>query len=177
MNENNLDIEIRIIKEAFDETRTIIGYAPEEMIPLNDSFHHGGDLFITDEGELIALEYQMRNFDENELAKYVELAEELYEKNEVSVSIYVLCPNTIKVTAPECVIKSEAIFNIKLACFSPNPAYDALEHMKEKVNKKIKLDEEDLDVLSRIPMMGPKEDRKKLRVECFKIIKQSFEMI
>ncbi|MBR0271984.1 MAG: hypothetical protein IJQ68_08365 [Methanobrevibacter sp.] len=176
MNENNLDIEIRIMKEAFDETRTIVGYAPEEM-KTNNNTPHNGDLFITDGGELISLEYQMIDFDENELARYVELAEELYEKNNVAISIYVLCPNTIQVTAPECVIKSEATFNIKLACFAPNPAYDALYHIKEKVDKKIRLDEKDLDILSAIPMMGPKEDRKKLRVECFKIIKQSLEII
>ena len=79
MDKENIEYKIQIIKDAFDEKRNIIGYAPNEMIKVNEDCHQGGDIFITDENELIDLEYQMKNFDEAELAKYVELAEELYE--------------------------------------------------------------------------------------------------
>ena len=110
MNNEKIRPEIQIIKEAFQEKRNIIDYAPEEMIQVSEYCHNGGDIFITEEGELIDLEYQMKDFDEEELVKYIELAEELYEKNNVVISIYILCPKTIKVTAPEIPIKSTAIF-------------------------------------------------------------------
>lgn len=177
MNENMELKEIKIIKEVFDEKRKIIGYAPEEMIEVSDECHPGGDIFITSEGELIDLEYQMKDFDESELMKYVELAEELYEKNNVSVSIYVLCRDTIQVTAPECIINSKATFNIKLACYNINPAYDALYEIKEKAAKKIELNDEDLYALLMIAVMGPKKDRRNLIIECFKIINQSLNII
>ncbi|WP_407380580.1 hypothetical protein [Methanobrevibacter sp.] len=175
MNENLDCEEIRIIKEVFDETREITGYASPEMTEVNEDCYKGGDIFITEGGELIDLECQMKDFDEVELANYVELAENLYEKNKVPISIYILCPNTIQVTAPECTIKSEAIFNIKLACYNSNPVYDALYHIKDKVNRNMKLNDEDMEVLIRIPVMGPKKDRKNLRIECFRILKKSLE--
>ena len=175
MNNEKTTQEIQIIKEAFDEKRNIVGYAPKEMIQVSEHCHNGRDIFITEEGELIDLEYQMKNFDETELVKYIELAEELYEKNNVAISIYILCPKTIKVTAPEIPIKSNAIFNIKLACFEGNPIYNMLYHIKEKINKNIPLDEEDYDNLLRIPVMGPEEDKNNLRIECFKLLNKAMK--
>lgn len=174
MNNESIPQEIRIIKEAFKETRNIIDYAPPEMIEVSEGCHKGGDIFITEEGDLIDLEYQFRDFDEEELAKYAELAEELYEKNEVPISIYVLCSKAIRVLVPVIPIKSEAIFNIKVACFDNNPIYDTLYHIKEKVDKKISLNDEDLMELLTIPVMVPRKDRKNLRVECFKLIREAF---
>ena len=176
MSENMDCKEIQIIKEVFDETREIMGYAPREMIELSDKCHPRGDIFITREGELIDLEYQMKDFDESELEKYVELAEELYEKNNVPISIYVLCPNTVQVTAQECIISSEATFNIKLAYYNMNPAYDTLYEIKEKVNKNIKLNDEDLYALLMIAVMGPKKDRRNIILECIKIIDYSLNI-
>lgn len=176
MNENMKYKEIQIIKEVFDETRKIIGFAPEEMIEVSDNCHPGGDIFITQDGELIDLEYQMIDFDENELLKYVELAEELYKNNNVPISVYILCPDTIQVTVQECIINSEATFNIKLACYNVNPAYDALYEIKEKANKNIELNDEDLYALLMIAVMGPKKDRRNLIIECFKIMNQSLNI-
>lgn len=175
MNEENITQEIRIIKEAFKEKRNIIGYAPPEMTEVCDECYPGGDIFITEEGDLIDLEYQFRDFDEEELAKYAELAEELYEKNKVPISIYVLCPKTARILVPEIPIKSEATFNIKLACFGENPLYEMLYHIKEKVDKNIGLKDEDLMGLLTIPTMVPKKDRKKLRIECFKLIRKHYD--
>lgn len=171
MNEENITEKIRIIRDAFDEKRNIIDYAPQEMIELCDECHQGGDIFITEEGALIDLEVQFKDFDEEDLAKYVELAEELYEKNEVPISIYVLCSK--RVLVPEIPIKSEAVFNIKLACLEYNPIYDILFQINEKVEKGIPLDDEDYFGLLTLPMMGPKKDRKKLRVECFGILRKA----
>lgn len=172
MNNEKILQEIQIIKEAFDEKRNILGYAPKEMIQVSESCHEGGDIYITEEGDLIDLEYQMKDFDETELVKYIELAEELYEKNNAAISIYILCPKTIKVTAPEIPIKSTAIFNIKLACFEGNPVYNMLYQIKEKIDKNIPIDEEDYDNLLMIPMMGPKKEKNNLRIECFKLLKK-----
>lgn len=173
MNNKKITQEIQIIKEAFNEKRKIIDYAPQEMIKVSEDCYDGGDIFITEDGELIDLEYQINDFDEAELVKYIELAEELYEKNNVKISIYVLCPNMINITAPEVPIKSDATFNIKLARFEGNPVYDMLYHIKEKVDKHILLDEEDFNTLLMIPMIGPKKDRKNLRIECFRLINRA----
>ena len=53
MDKENIEYKIQIIKDAFDEKRNIIGYAPNEMIKVNEDCHQGGDIFITDENELI----------------------------------------------------------------------------------------------------------------------------
>lgn len=172
MNEENIKQQIKIIKDAFDEKRNIIGFAPPEMINKN---YEDKDIFITDTGELIDLEYQNKDFDESELARYVELAEELYSINKVPISIYILCPKNIRISAPECKIKSDAVFNIKLACYGENPVYDILYQIKEKVDKKIRLNDEDIETLEMIPMIGPKEERTKLRVECFKLLNKSMK--
>ena len=49
MNENLDCEEIRIIKEVFDETREITGYASPEMTEVNEDCYKGGDIFITEE--------------------------------------------------------------------------------------------------------------------------------
>ena len=48
MDKENIEYKIQIIKDAFDEKRNIIGYAPKEMINVNEDCHQGGDIFITD---------------------------------------------------------------------------------------------------------------------------------
>lgn len=171
MNENLETEKIEIIKEAFEEKREIIGLAPQEMTLIDDQ-NSIGDVFITDSGELIDLELQMVDFDEVELAKYVEIAEKLYEKNNVGISIYVLCPKTVNVTAPECTIKSDAEFTIKLSCYEGSPVYEIFLKIKENVNKKMELNKDDINALEMIPMMGPKEERTRLRIECFRLIKK-----
>ncbi|WP_407413217.1 hypothetical protein [Methanobrevibacter sp.] len=171
MNEENITEKIRIIQEVFDEKRNIIDYAPPEMVEVCNECYPGGDIFITKEGELIDLECQFKDFDEEDLAKYAELAEELYEKNKVPISIYVLCSE--RVLVPEIPIKSEAIFNIKLARIEHNPIYDTLFQIKEKVENGMPLDDEDFFGLLTLPIMGSKKDRKKLRVECYRLLRKA----
>lgn len=173
MTENIQSNEIEIIKETFDEKREIMGPAPEEMVEVDEDIHQGGDFFITDTDEIIDLEFQMKEFNEEELAKYVELAEELYYKNKVHISIYILCPKNIRITAPECIIRSDASFNIKLACYEGNPSYDVFYHLKAKVNRKIQLTDEDLEAISMIPMLFPRKQRKTWRIKCFRLISES----
>lgn len=167
--------EIIIIKEVFDEERKILGFAPPEMTDIKKNCYKGGDIFITENGELIDLEYQINDFDENELAKYIELAEELYNINNVSISIYVLCPDTVKILTPECTIPSEASFNIKLACFAGSPIYDILYHIKEKIDKNICISNEDIHTLFMIPLYCPEKDRKNLRIECLRLLNRALK--
>ena len=75
----------------------------------------------------------MKDFDENELVKYVEFAENLFEKHHKSVSIYIICPDDINVCVRECEIKSEAFFTIKLAKVNENPARIILSMIKQKI--------------------------------------------
>ncbi len=173
MNNELKSKEIKIIKEVFDEKREIIDYAPEKMIPINEKYYPGGDIFITDTGELIDLEIQFEDFDENELNKYVKLAEELYEINNVEISIYILCSKQIKVIAPEYIINSKAEFTIKLACFDENPVDDLFMRIKDKLNRKISLNKEDLTTLAMIPYMVPEKDRDRMLVECYELLNES----
>lgn len=136
MNEKIKSEEIKIIKEIFDEKREIIDYAPKEMISISDNYHQGGLIFITDTGELIDLEIQFKDFNEDELYKYVKLAEELYKLNNVEISIYILCSEQIKVMAPERIINSKAEFTIKLACFCENPLNESFIQIEDKINEK-----------------------------------------
>lgn len=175
MNEENMQKEIIIIKEVFDEERKILGFAPPEMTDIKKNCYKGGDIFITENGELIDLEYQINDFDEKELVKYIELAEELYNINNVSISIYVLCPDTVKILTPECTIPSEASFNIKLACFAGSPIYDILYHIKEKIDKNICISNEDIHTLFMIPLYCPEKDRKNLRIECLRLLNRALK--
>lgn len=173
MNNELKSKEIKIIKEVFDEKREIINYAPKKMISINDKHYQGGDIFITDTGELIDLEIQLEDFNETELYKYVKLAEELYEINNVEISIYILCSKQIKVIAPEQIINSKAEFTIKLACFNENPVNELFIQIKDKINRKISLNKEDLTTLAMIPYMVPEKDRDRMLIECYELLSKS----
>ena len=58
MSENLETEKIEIIKEAFEEKREIIGFAPQEMTCI-DNQDPIEDVFITRSGELIDLELQI----------------------------------------------------------------------------------------------------------------------
>ena len=130
------------------------------------------DIFTTEEGEFIDFELQLRDFDEEELTKYVEFAENLYEKHQKHVSVYLLCPRDINVCVKECTIKSEADFTIKLAKVPEDSCKIILEGIKNKLKNKEKLDCDDLHALAYLPVMCDKEERNYYRMEYFKIINQ-----
>ncbi len=173
MNEELKAKEIRVIKEVFDDEREVIGYAPEDMITINGHRYEKGDIFLTDTGELIDLEIQIEDFDKEELCNYVKLAEELYKINKVEISIYILCSKEIKITSPEGLINSKANFCIRIICLNENPIYELLSGIKEKIDKKDSLNDEDLTTLMMIPDMVPKRDKERVSVECFELLKKS----
>lgn len=170
MDEKDLKIRNQIIEETFHDPRKIICEIPREDITLPEHVYPGEEIFKTENGEIIDLEFQIIDFDENELVKYVEFAEEMYEICKKPVSVYILCRNDIKVLVKECSFKSEAEFTIKLACISENPALSLLCHLKNKLKNGIMLDNDDLNALENLPMYCEKEDRNFFRKEYVRII-------
>lgn len=170
MNEQDFKIRTRIIRETFNDPRKIKCITPESERKVDNHIHPGGDIFTTESGEYIDLEFQLTNFDEDELTKYIELAEHLYEKHQKRVSIYLICPKYVNVCVKECEIKSEADFNIKLACSQEDPCQIILNGIKHKLSNGITLNEEDIHAVSMLPVMCEKEDRNYYRKEYFKII-------
>lgn len=161
MNNNEIEISKKIISTTFQDER--------EIIPIeNEKFD--GQLFITKTGEIIYLEFQIDDFDEKELARYSEIAEDLYEKYQNEIFIYIICPSNINVSVKECEIKSEADFTIKLACIQENPSHFVLDVIKNKLKNNEKLTDDDLHALSMLPVMCEKKDRLYFREECFKIM-------
>lgn len=170
MNEQDFITKARIIKETFNDNRTIKCYLPIQNLRLAEHIHQEGELFITENYEIIDLEFQFKDFTEDELVKYVELAEALYEKNSKRISIYVICPNTINICVREFEIKSEADFTIKLAAIEEDLSQIALDIIKSKLDNGETLDIEDIEILKILPLSCKKEERNYFRKECFKII-------
>ena len=71
MNKTEFDFKSRTIREVFSDTRKIC-IAPKHEIMLDEGVHPGGDIFTTEDGEYIDFETQLKDFDAEELAKYVE---------------------------------------------------------------------------------------------------------
>ncbi|MBR2557424.1 MAG: hypothetical protein IKE95_03495 [Methanobrevibacter sp.] len=162
MKEEDIKIRIKTIRKVFKDTREL------EYVPYEPEMD--GDLFTTTDGEIVYLDIQTVDFDAEELANYAEIAEELYEKYQKLVSIYLICPTDINVSVKECQIKSDANFSIKLARIGGNPIEDFLMIIKMKIMAGESLTKEDLELLDNIPMMSSKEERKKMRIKCFRLM-------
>ena len=171
MNEKEYKFKCEIIRKNFKDARKIKCLIPKKDLKIDENIHQGGDIFTTEEGDLIDLEYQLKDFDEKELVKKVELAENLYEKHKKHISIYLLCPKHVKILMKECEIKSEADFTIKLCCINEYSCEYILDFIKNKL-KNDTLDENDLHALSMLAIVCKKEDRNYYREEYFKIINQ-----
>lgn len=174
MDKQDFDVMTKIIKETFKDDRAIKCPTPEDVRKLDDNVHPGGDIFTTEDGEFIDFELQLRDFDEEELTKYIEFAENLYEKHGKRVSVYILCPKNVEVSVRECTIKSESDFVIKLACSQDTPCHIILNGIKSKLKNEGNLDVEDLYALAHLPVWCDKEDRNYFRLEYLKIINRHF---
>lgn len=170
MDKKKFDIKANVIKETFDDKRQILSSISAEELDLNEKIHHGGDFFITSDGEFIDLEFQQEDFTEAELAKYVELAEELYEISGKAVSVYLICPREINVDVREFDIKSNSTFNIKLACIPKDSCEVILNGIKAKIKANEMLDENDLEALAMLPEKCKKEEKRYYLSEYFKIM-------
>lgn len=174
MKKQDFKIRTKIIEETFNDKRKIKCLTPEDDRKVDENTYPGGDIFTTENGELIDLEFQMEDFTAEELVKYVELAEELYERHQKQVAIYIICPDTVDVLVKECEIKSEADFVIKLARIQENPAEIILKILKDKLEKGI-FDLDDLEALLMLPVMCKKEDQHYYRIESLKMINEILE--
>ena len=174
MNKKDYEIRTKILQETFNDKRKINCAINVDELQLSENVHQGGDIFKTENGEFIDLEFQMKDFDEDELVKYVEFAEELYEKHQKPISIYIICPDNIKVCVREFEIKSKAPFTIRLAKFNENPANIILNMIKQKIKNKENLDEDDYHALEILHEMCEKEQSNYYRREAFKIINRYF---
>lgn len=170
MNEKEFKIKTEMIKNDFNDPRKIKRHIPQHDLNLDGGVHQGGDIFTTEDGEFINLEYQLVDFDEEELTKYIEFAEDLYEKHHKHVSIYLICPKYVKITVKEQTIKSEADFTIKLFCSQEDPCRFILNKVKEKMSRNEILSYDDIEAVRLLPIMCDKKDRTYFRVESIKII-------
>lgn len=174
MKRNYLDKKTRMIRENFNDTRIIKCQKSASELNLDEDITLEGDIFKTEDGELIYFEVEINDFDEEELTKYIELAECLYEKHHEKISIYLLCPKDINVLVRECPIKSEADFTIKLACSQDDICHMILKNIKNKIKNGIHLTCDDHDILEELPVRCNKKDRHYFRVETLKIINGHF---
>jgi len=107
--------EIKLIRKAFKDERKIVERTPDEMRSVDKKFYQGGSVYTTEDGELIDLEIQERDYDIEDHVNYIEFAEALYEKTKRRVNVYVYCVPSIKINIQLYEIPSEADFKIRLA--------------------------------------------------------------
>ncbi|MBE6500118.1 MAG: hypothetical protein E7Z80_06215 [Methanobrevibacter thaueri] len=170
MKNKEFAIKTKTISETFNDKRPIKCIVAKDMLELDENIHQGGDIFKTENGDLIDLEFQLQDFNEEELVKYVEFAEALYEKTNKHISVYLICPKNIDVLVKECEIKSEADFTIRLSCIAEDPCQIILNNIKHKLNRGEIIDCYDLETLEKLPLVCNKKDRNYFRLEYLKII-------
>lgn len=170
MRTQEFEIKTKVIKETFNDPRPIKCSVNMNELNLPEHIHQKGDIFLTQECEFIDLELQTTAFTESELVKYVELAEELYEKSKKEVSIYILCPKEVPVCVNEFDIVSDATFKIKLSCVETSLSETFLDIIKNKLKDDEALTPQEIMHLKNLPLICKKEDRNYYRREVFKII-------
>ena len=170
MNEKDFNTSKKIIRETFNDKRKIKCAVCKDELQLDENLTPHGDLFLTENDEIIDLEFQIDDFTAENLANLVELAEILYEKYPNRISIYIICTDNVQVLVKECEIPSKADFTIKLTKFNANPAHEVLNSIKLKLKEEKYLSFEDLEILKKLPEICKKEERNYFLVEYFRII-------
>ena len=124
--------EIKLIRKAFKDGRKIVERTPDEMRRVDKKFYQGGSVYTTEDGELIDLEIQERDYDIEDHVNYIEFAEALYEKTKKRVNVYVYCAPSIKINIQLYEIPSDADFKIRLAQIKNG---SKIERLKSKFKK------------------------------------------
>lgn len=174
MNQKDFEKQKEIIREKFGEPRKITCITPKDAVGVDDGVLNGGDIFATEDGEIIYLDYHLVDFDVVELAKYIELAENLYEKYRKKVNIFLICPRTVNVSVRECPIKSDSDFSIKLYCSQDDPCEVILEGIKSKIRNNALLTRRDISEVEMLPVICNRKDRNYYRVESLRIINEFY---
>ena len=89
--------ELTLIRKAFKDNRRIIEKIPNEQRLIDKEFYQGGSVYRTEDGELIDLEIQKRDYDIEDHVNYIEFAEQLYEIHKQKVNVYVYCVPSVKI--------------------------------------------------------------------------------
>ena len=124
--------EIKLIRKAFKDDRRIIERTPDEIRSVDKKFYQGGSVYTTEDGELIDLEIQERDYDIEDHVNYIEFAEALYEKTKKRVNVYVYCAPSVKINIQLYEIPSDADFKIRLAQIKRG---SKIERLKSKLKK------------------------------------------
>ncbi|WP_407420737.1 hypothetical protein [Methanobrevibacter sp.] len=124
--------EIKLIRKAFRDERKIIERTPDEIRSVDKKFYQGGSVYTTEDGELIDLEIQERDYDIEDHVNYIEFAEALYEKTKKRVNVYVYCAPSVKINIQLYEIPSDADFKIRLAQIKRG---SKIERLKSKLKK------------------------------------------
>ena len=168
---NNYETEILFIENIFNDNREIVGLAEEEIQQIAVKHGRDADIFKTKNDELISYEIILEDIDNEEIQKIKEYGEELFKINGKLICIYLLGSPHTKITAKK-ELESESPLLINISIMPQSDAYDIFRHISSMVKNKEKLDKDDLFALSMIPQMGPKEDKRHLRIECLKLWKE-----
>ena len=159
-----------LIETIFGDFREIDGKASDEIQSISKKHEIEADIYKTKNNELISYGLTNEDFGNNELKKYKEYGEELYEKSGKEVCIYILGLPHIKFNATND-FETPAKIKINISLMEYNSTYETLRHIKSLVENRQKLDSDDLFALKMIPTMGPPEDKRFLRIECLKLCK------
>lgn len=146
-----------LIKNMFHDNR--------EMKKIN-KLHN---VFETNDNEIVALRLHLGDFTPESLADYTEEAEELYDRFNKAINIYVAMDKNGQITVSEHTIKSEADFTIKLGQTNIDTCKTLLDEIKQKIKNK-SYEQKDIDILQLIPIFAKQEDRKKIRTEVFELL-------
>ncbi|WP_296888599.1 hypothetical protein [uncultured Methanobrevibacter sp.] len=159
-----------LIETIFGDFREIDGKASDEIQSISKKHKIEADIYKTKNNELISYGLTNEDFGNEELEKYKEYGEELYEKSGKEVCIYILGSPHIKFNATND-FETPAKIKINISLMEYSSTYETLRHIKSLVENRQKLDSEDLFALKMIPTMGPPEDKRFLRIECLKLWK------
>ena len=159
-----------LIECIFGDFREIDGKASDEIQSIAKKHGIDAEIYKTKNNELISYGITKENFGNSELEKYRIYGEELYEKSEKEVSIYILGSPHAKFNVTK-ELESEAKLKINVSLMDYTGTYETFRHIENLVKNRKKLDKEDLFALKMIPAMCPPEDKRYLRLECLKLWK------
>lgn len=171
MEENNYEeYSYSLIEGIFGDYRKIDGKASDEIQNIARMHNIPAEIYQTENGEFISFNLIDEDFGNSDIEKYGKYGEDLYEKSGKEVCIYVLGSPHIKINITK-ELKSDAVMLINVSKFKYSSTYETLRHIEGLVKSRQKLDQDDLFALKMIPIMGPPEDKRNLRIECLKLWK------
>lgn len=125
--------------------------------------------FETEDNEIIVINLHMGDFTSESLADYTEEAEELYDKYQKTINLYIAMDKCGEIKVTEHSIKSHADFKIKLGQINLDPCRVLLDKIKFKIENN-SYTQEDIEMLQLTPLFANKENKKEVRAEVFELL-------